>query len=182
MNLRKIAAAGLTSALLVGLLGIGGTPAVADDTYATVSGKITLDGKPAKGPSVSIRNAKTYAASAATAASGAYWAAWVEPGTYSVVVDTYGYDPVTYDSVDHPFLETYSGNTVREPDAKYYTVTAGSSLTVDVKLDAVGAHELAAVEVVEADREAVGPDGGVVGVRALQHRETREGAVGIHLE
>lgn len=134
MNLRKIAAAGLTSALLVGLLGIGGTPAVADDTYATVSGKITLDGKPVKGASVSIRNAETYGGSAVTDASGAYSADWVEPGTYYVVVDNYGYDPVTLKSIDHPFLETYSGNTVREPDAKYYTVTAGSSLTVDVKL------------------------------------------------
>ena len=53
---------------------------------------------------------------------------------------------------------------------------------VDVDLDAVVAHELAAVQVVEADRQAVRADGRVLGVSLLQHGERRDRARVVGLE
>ncbi len=134
MNVRKLGVAGLTSVLLVGLLGIGATSAVAaDPTTATVSGKVTLNGKPLAGVTVAIIDSSTasWAGAPTTDANGVYSAEWVTPGSYVVEVagGTYTSD---YRYVAGNHLRTYSGNTVRLPDATSFTVTAGQTKTVNV--------------------------------------------------
>ena len=137
MKLRKLSAAGFVSALLVGSLGLGASSAAADDGYGTVTGKVTLNGKAVVGASVSLAG-DDYSSGGygETDSAGVYTIKWADPGTWVVRVDNYDFDPVTYDRIDYEFLTTYSGNTVREPDATKVNVTAGGSTSVDVKVQA----------------------------------------------
>jgi len=135
MNLRKLGVAGLVSALLVGLSGVAATSAAAydpNDSYATLTGKVTYNNKPVKGVNVSAQGPKDqWGGSATTDASGVYTINWVNPGTYSVRVDNWTYS--SGKSVQLDFLATYSGNTVRGPDATTYKVEAGTKQTVNIK-------------------------------------------------
>src|SRR5690554_4122922 len=133
MNLRKISVVGLASALLVGLLGIGGTSAVAFDAdYPTVTGKVTLKGKAVADVGVRLFEPNGSSFYATTDATGTYTTSWLEPGTFVAVVENWYFDGETYGNRE--FLTTYSGNTVREPDASTMTVGDGETKTVNIAL------------------------------------------------
>lgn len=127
MKLRKLSVAGLVSALLVGSLGLGAASATADDGVGTITGQVTRNGKPVNGARVTLTSEDDYSwgGGATTDASGRYTIT-ATPGTGVVWVET----------SSSKFLATYSGNTVRFPDAKKVSVTAGGSQTVDVKVTA----------------------------------------------
>jgi len=93
MNLRKLGAAGLVSALLIGLLGTAASPASADELTTTVTGKITLDGKPVKGVDVVLTNHDGgWGGSATTANDGSYSMNVWTPGTYFLEVNNQSWD------------------------------------------------------------------------------------------
>lgn len=135
MKLRKLSVAGLVSALLVGALGIGASAAAAEDGYGTVTGKVTSAGKAVVGASVYLANAAgDFGGFGETDATGTYTMDWATPGTWVPRVSNYSYDVDSGRSVTADYLETYSGNTVREPDAAKVTVTSGGTVKVDVKV------------------------------------------------
>jgi len=68
-------------------------------------------------------SSKNYAY-ATTDASGRYSTSYVTPGTYTAVVYAY----------NSGYLTTYSGNTVRGPDAKTVTVKSGLTTTTNISL------------------------------------------------
>lgn len=91
-----------------------------------LTGKVTYNGK-------AVKAANVYAAGAAsggstTTSSTGVYSVTANPGTYSLSV---------YRAPTSPFLTTYYGGTVREPDAKKITVTSGKTVTgVNVALKA----------------------------------------------
>ena len=131
MNLRKHGVAGLAAALVIGLSGVTATSAAAVDEYATITGKVTYKNKPVVGASVYAQGTKgEWGSSATTDATGSYTMAWVDPGTYIVSVANDVYTDGKMSRFD--FLQTFAGGTVRAPEAKKFTVAAGSSVTANI--------------------------------------------------
>lgn len=132
MNVRKLGAAGLVSALIIGLTGLAATSAAAEDTpYAEITGTVTYKSKPVAGASIYAQGTKGEWGVGTTDASGSYTIGWLDPGTYTVYVSDSKFTADTF--TDLAFLQTYAGGTVRQPDAAKYTVTAGGTRTVDIK-------------------------------------------------
>src|SRR5690606_8707724 len=72
--------------------------------------------------------------SATTKNDGTYSIEFATPGTWAIEVDPEIRDYSTWETTHLGFLTTYSGNTVRYPDAKKYTIKNGSSRTVNIKV------------------------------------------------
>lgn len=126
MKLRKLGVAGLVSAVLIGTLGIGASSAAADDGQGTVTGTVTFAGKPVAGVEVALQGAD-FSWDDYTYTDGA--------GRFTLAADP-GVGVLRVDNGSQPFLATYSGNTVREPDAQRVTIQAGSSQTVNIQVAA----------------------------------------------
>jgi len=84
-----------------------------------ITGKVTYGGKAVKGASVFESAVDFWGPSTTTSASGTYSAS-INPGSYAVGVER---------NTTSPFLTTYYGGTVRQPDAKKVTVGSGASVT-----------------------------------------------------
>lgn len=87
-----------------------------------IKGKVTANGKPVASGSVSLSGTQ----SAWGEIENGSYLFWVTPGTYTVEVSPEWGKARTW-------LTTYSGNTVRFPDAKKIKVSKSKSVTVDIK-------------------------------------------------
>lgn len=99
-------------------------PAVKLPKNGTISGKITFLGKAVTKTYVYVRGTNGVFGSEQTDAAGAYRVV-VPPGSYASNV---------YAPSDTTALTTYSGNTVREPDAARVTVTDGGATSSSIAL------------------------------------------------
>jgi len=132
MNVRKTAAAGLAAALVVGLTGVG--TAVADDVATTtITGKVTSGGTPVANASVRVFTPGSPESTRYTTTdeTGTYVLDYgLTGGSYVVAAENWIWEGSDFQTAD--FLTTYSGNTVREPDAKAVTVAEGGSATANI--------------------------------------------------
>jgi len=121
---RKSLSAAVAAVGVVAVVAAGFTPAAAADGPSTVfQGTVKIGSAPAKGVYVSLDSADAlyeYGGGAQTDSSGAFSTDDVVAGTW--VAEAYG------DNI----LTTYSGNTVRRPDAKKFTVAAGKTTTWNI--------------------------------------------------
>lgn len=140
MNLRQLSPVAFAAALLLAATGSTAPPAMAhaepagspaDASKATFTGTVTYRGGPVANAQVILTETTTKRGpSVYTDATGQFTADFADPGTYFVQVrSTHGW---ALDKVGFPFLTTYSGNTVREPEAQTYTVAAGATQRVDI--------------------------------------------------
>ena len=131
MKLRKLSVLGLASVLVVGLSGVTASSAAAVDEYGTITGKVTYLSKPVVGAQVWAEGTNgEWGGAGTTDSTGTHSIDWVSAGSYVVRVDNSVYDAATGLTVPFDFLSTYSGNTVRRPEAKAYAVTGGATTSV----------------------------------------------------
>ncbi|WP_138067664.1 carboxypeptidase-like regulatory domain-containing protein [Cellulomonas rhizosphaerae] len=136
-------ATALAAALALAAAGVG--PAVAADGTTGVSGTVKLGSAPVANTYVDFKGigaSDGQTAYGQTDATGTYAATYVTPGTY--VAQVYAYNA--------NYLTTYSGNTVREPDAKPITVTSGATAAANIS---VVASAVVTGKVVDAKGRAV---------------------------
>lgn len=138
----KTLATAVTAALALGLSGAVASPSLALEhsggvaspalpaaATGTVTGTVTFDGAPVVGARVQLTPSKVLGGMGAlTDATGTYTITDVPPGDYAARVDNYLIDQ----DAEFDFLTTYSGDTVRMPDAVTHPVASGASTTIDV--------------------------------------------------
>lgn len=129
MSLRTSRTTALAAVLLVALMGLGTPAAVAEEAAGAVTGTVTFDGEPVVGAQVHLTpSVKPGGMWALTDAAGEYLIDDVPPGDYAARVNNYLIDQ----EAEFDFLTTYSGDTVRMPDAVRHTVSSGASTTIDI--------------------------------------------------